>query len=50
MIDRKSKVLFILLVLVILASTAASYYKYVIIGDYTIFTDEVIFNESLLAE
>lgn len=38
--DKKSKVFFVALAVLILASIGATYYRYVVMGDYVTFTDE----------
>jgi hypothetical protein len=47
MINKKSKIFFILLIVFISVSLAITYYKYVILNDFETITDEVLFNESL---
>jgi hypothetical protein len=50
MLDNKSKIFFTVLAFLVLTSLAVTYYKYVVLEDFTIFTDEELFNEALLEE
>lgn len=50
MTDRKSTFFIITLLFVIVISVLATYYKYVVIEDFPIFTDEEIFYEELGVE
>ncbi|MEK7607308.1 MAG: hypothetical protein AAB484_00040 [Patescibacteria group bacterium] len=38
--DKKSKIFFIALTFLLFTSIGVTYYRYVVLGDYTIFTDE----------
>ena len=46
--NKKSKKLFSIFFLVVMISIVATYYRYVIIKDFKITTDQDAFNESLL--
>lgn len=48
--DKKSKVLIAFFCLVVAASTAATYYRYIMLQDVTFYTDENAFQVSLLEE
>lgn len=50
MLDKKSKTFFTLLAFLAMVSLVTTFYKYVILKDFTIFTDEEAFNEALLEE
>ena len=50
MIDKKSEIFFTVFLLLILFSVAITYYRYVILKDFVVLTDEEAFNESLLEE
>jgi len=50
MSDKKSKIFFIIFSLLVVVSITVTYYRYVILRDFTIITDEEAFNESLLEE
>lgn len=50
MIDKKSKIFLGIFFFLIMISIVATYYKYIIIKDFNIFTDEEVFNEALLEE
>lgn len=47
MIDKKSKIFFTVLAFIALVSVATTYYRYVLLKDFDIFTDEIIFYEYL---
>jgi flagellar biosynthesis/type III secretory pathway M-ring protein FliF/YscJ len=40
LMDRKTKILFVLLLLLIIVSVAATYYKYVVRKDYDTYVDD----------
>lgn len=48
MIDKKSKTFFIIFIIIVLASISITYYKYVILEKFNIFTDQEAFDQSLL--
>lgn len=48
--SKKSKFFFAFLSLVVVISILATYYKYVVLKDYQVFTDETVFTESLMEE
>ncbi len=48
MTDKKSKIFFTIFFSLIMISVVVTYYRYVIIKDFEIVTDEETFNESLL--
>ena len=48
--NKKSKIFFTVLIFLIIASVVLTYYKYVILQNFDVFTDEEIFNQELLAE
>ncbi|MFA5827247.1 MAG: hypothetical protein WC839_01980 [Candidatus Paceibacterota bacterium] len=48
--DKKSKILFAIFFLVIIVSIVFTYYHYIILEDFVVFTDEEAFNEALLEE
>jgi hypothetical protein len=50
MIDKKSKIFFGILITISMISIIATYYRYVLLNDFYIYTDEQLFNESLLEE
>lgn len=50
MIDKKSKIILGVFIFIVIVATIATYYRYVILGDFEIFTDEEAFNEALLEE
>lgn len=50
MLDNKSKIFFVVFAFLVLTSLVVTYYKYVILENFTIFTDEEAFNEALLEE
>mgnify|MGYP001564463127 CR=1 len=50
MIDRKSKILFGISAFVVMISIVITYYRYVVLKDFEIFTDEEMFNKSLSEE
>jgi hypothetical protein len=47
MLDNKSKIFFGIFAFLVMASLVATYYRYVILKDFAIFTDEEAFNESI---
>lgn len=48
--DKKSKVLFIIFLLIVIISITITFYKYIILEDVIFYTNEELFNESLLGE
>ena len=48
--DKKSKILITIFVVIAVMSTAITFYRYIILEDITFFTDEEAFRESLLEE
>ena len=46
--DKKSKTFFAVFSFIIMISIVATFYQYVILNSYDTFTDEEVFNESLL--
>jgi hypothetical protein len=50
MLDNKSKIFLGILSFLIMVSIVITYYRYIILEDFPIFTDEEIFNELLLEE
>mgnify|MGYP003423162014 CR=1 len=50
MTNQKSKIFFTLLVFLFFVSISLTYYKYVVLEDFEIFTDEETFNQELVTE
>ena len=48
MIDKKSKIFFIVFFSITIIFVLFTYYKYILLNDFEIFTDEELFNESLI--
>jgi hypothetical protein len=48
--DKKSKILLVIFFSFLTISIVVTFYRYIIIGDFFIFTDEEAFNEALLEE
>jgi len=48
--DKKSQILTVLFVLIVLVSVVAIFYRYIILEDISYETDEDVFQESLLEE
>lgn len=46
--DKKSKTFFAVFSFIIMISIVATFYKYIVLDNYDTFTDEEVFNESLL--
>ena len=46
--DKKSKTFFAVFSFIIMISIVATFYKYIVLDHYDTFTDEEVFNESLL--
>lgn len=46
--DKKSKIFFLFFVVIFITSVVVTYYKYIVLEDFEIFTDEETFNQSLL--
>jgi hypothetical protein len=49
-VDKKSKVLISIFILIVAASVAATYYRYIVLKDIGYETDEDLFQTSLLEE
>jgi len=47
MVDKKSKILSIIFIFLVTISIAVTYYRYIVLKDFDILTDEELFNESL---
>ena len=47
MIDKKSKTFFSIFFFLVIVSIAVTYYRYVILKDFAVFTDEEAFNLAL---
>ncbi|MFA6076940.1 MAG: hypothetical protein WC735_02590 [Candidatus Paceibacterota bacterium] len=50
MLDNKSKIFFGIFAFLVMISLVATYYRYVILKDFAVVTDEKAFNESLEEE
>ena len=50
MVDKKSKIFFTIFFSLIVISFVVTFYRYVILKDFDIFTDEEAFNEALIEE
>lgn len=50
MVDKKSKIFFLIFISLAIVSIIITYNKYVINNDFEVFQDEEAFNESLLEE
>lgn len=50
MTSKKSKIFFNIIILLTVISISVTYYKYVYLNDFEIFTDEEVFNQELLEE
>ncbi len=48
MIDKKSKILLRIFFFIVGIFVVATFYRYIVLKDFKVFTDEEIFNESLL--
>jgi len=48
--DKKSKIILKIFLLIVIISIVATYYRYIILEDFVFFTDEEAFNEVLLEE
>jgi len=48
--DKKSQILTVFFALLIMISTVATYYRYIVLEDISYETDEQLFQESLLEE
>ncbi len=48
--DRKSKVLLIIFLMMVGISISVAFYRYIIIEDITFYTNETLFQESLLEQ
>lgn len=47
MTHKKSKIFFIIFIFILLTSVIITYYKYVILKDFSYFTDEEVFYKEL---
>lgn len=47
MVERSSRIFFLFFALLMVLSVVVTYYKYVVLGDFKISTDEEIFQEEL---
>ena len=50
MTDKKSKIVLGIFIFFIIISIIITYYRYIMLKDFIIFTDEKAFNEALLEE
>ena len=48
--DKKSEILIIIFLVITIFSVGFTFYKYIILEDIVFYTDEELFNESLLEE
>lgn len=48
--DNKSKILLSIFLVIVFISVIITFYRYIIIEDIIFYTDEELFNESLLVE
>ena len=46
--DIKSKIFIAIFIISIVISIAMTYYRYVVLEDFSIFTDQELFNQSLI--
>jgi len=50
MIDKKSKLFLLIFIFLVAISIIVTYYRYMVLKDFDILTDEELFNESLEEE
>lgn len=48
--DKKSKILILIFLAMVIISVAVTFYRYIVLGDIVFYVNEEMFNKSLLEE